>query len=269
MTSPRLEVLICAYGRDALQRLDVTSYPVTEEVGYLVSWQLPDGDAPVPVHITARTDFRVCKHTTRGLSRNRNHAFDAARGALLLISDDDVAYTPRQLQDIMLAAEHHPRADVLTFNFYSPGRAPKPGADRNFDLRNAPRGYYVSSVEMAVRRCVVEAGLRFDERFGINAQFPFGEEEVFVSTVLRRGGVGIHLPVTICTHADLSTCQQTSPAETARTKGAVHRVIHPATWPLRMITQAIGTGLRGFFPFCRSWLRGARQAKEKTCHPCA
>ena len=112
----RLQVLICTLGGEGIRRVAAACHPQVCQVEYLVSWQLPEGDLPVPEALQ-RPDFRIIKSDTRGLSRNRNAAIEAASAPLCLISDDDVIYNADNLQGIIRHFDENPEEDILTFRY--------------------------------------------------------------------------------------------------------------------------------------------------------
>lgn len=81
----RLQVLICTIGAEGIARVLKAVHPRVEGVGYLVSWQQPDGDIPVPQELAERQDFQVFIHRSHGISRNRNFAISCASAPLCLM----------------------------------------------------------------------------------------------------------------------------------------------------------------------------------------
>ena len=259
-----LQVLICTFGADGINRVAEREHPHAAGVEYIVSWQLPDGDSPLPQALE-RPDFRIVKTISRGLSRNRNNALSAATAPLCLISDDDVSYTANELETIIRSFADHPEADIITFKYRSDS-AHKFYPDASFNLRHPIKGYFTSSIEIAFRRDKVnESGVRFNEDFGIGGRFMAGEENLFLHYLLRKGLNGIYIPKIIAYHPDLSTGEaQADNPDYIRTKGAVFIHLHPNTWPLRMLAHAV----RHKSPeisrrhYLKQWLKGARQAHE-------
>lgn len=254
---PKLSVVVCTYGLDGIRRVAEADYPRVEGVEYCVSWQLPEGEAVVPEELK-RPDVRVEVSRSRGLSRNRNLSLGMARGELSLISDDDVRYTPDYFANLFRAFKEWPDADIITFSYES-AHYPKSFPDHSFDHSHSPRGYFVTSFEIAFRTSTVAGRVEFNENFGIGAKWPSCEEEVFLHDARKLGLRLWFVPYPVARH-DGST---TSDREGAKplfieTKGASFRILFPITWPLRMLThlprrpQGMST-----LTFLRAWLRGA------------
>ncbi|MCH5214803.1 MAG: glycosyltransferase family 2 protein [Muribaculaceae bacterium] len=261
----KLQVLIAAYGPDALKRIADLRHPKVEDVEYLVSWQRHD-DAPIPEEIASRDDFTVLRSSSVGLCNNRNHLLLNASADLLLISDDDIEYSTDDLTAVVQAFDTHPEAHFLSFKFRSEC-ASKFYPDFIYSLSKAPKGTYVTSFELAFnRKKLLQDGtwplLKFDPAFGINGtRFIAGEEDILVDSLLRNGLSGLFIPQYVCTHNHPTTAQRMDdPVRLTETKGAVMWHVKRRTRHLRMLAHAWRErkGLLGFFGFCRAWLRGER-----------
>lgn len=255
-SAPRLEVLICTFGEEGIARVQQCRHPRVEGVRYLVSWQLPEGNAAIPEELRRRDDFKILVHRDRGLSRNRNHAMEAAAAPLLLTADDDVEYTATSLAMVITEFEAHPECDILCFAHDSEEEPVKSYPE--FDLRHPSRGWYLTSFELAMRLRVARQ-VRFDERFGIGASFPAGEEDVLLHTMLRSGIRGRYLPHKVCMHRGLTTCFRLGTAQGAEIKGAVFTILHPLAWPAYMLRHALREHSRSPLTYIKGWLRGVRK----------
>lgn len=246
MASIQLQIQVCTYGLQGLERLARTQRPQVEGVAYLVSCQLPQNEAkleqasPELQAFLQRPD--VCLHIihSRGLSKNRNNALRLATAPLSLISDDDLNYTAEALQSIIQTFAQKPQADVISFQCKMEG-APKDYPSIPFHHQHPPKGFYISSCEIAFRTQKVQNTCRFNENFGIGSDyFPCGEEDILLKDMLKAGLNCYFEPVYICSHPCLSTgaSRYADPAF-LQTKGAVFSYIHPHSWLLRLIKGAL------------------------------
>lgn len=253
----RLQVLICAYGAEGIRRVARGSHPRMEGVRYTVSWQAPEGD--VPPEIRGRDDFSIHPVEGKGLSKNRNAALRHASAPILLISDDDLSYTESDLRSVLEAFDAHPDADVLCFTHRRDnGVLPDSARYGEFPLDRQARGWYPTSFEIAFRNDGRPIPA-FDEDFGIGAEYPAGEEVLFLHALLAEDRKGYFLPIPIATHpGDTTTERDGATPGFIRMKGALHRRLHPADWPLRMATHALRRPDGWSVPaYCRQWLKGA------------
>lgn len=263
-----LQVMICTYGQEGLERVAKSSHPKVEGVEYLVSCQI-DSDFIIPKELD-REDFRIFTTCSKGLSINRNNALSLASAPLLLISDDDIDYTEEGLRNVIDAFQNHPDADIITFRFESRYKK-KLYPTESVYLNTFPKGYYVSSIEIGLRRQSIQGKIWFNENFGIGAMFPSGEEDVFMCECLDAGMKGIFEPLTIARHDGSTTSERNLMLPSRpQTKGAIFLRLHPHSWPLRMIAHAIRETplwIKGLTPspmsYCKNWIKGVITAKKK------
>lgn len=273
--SPVLQVMICTYGREGLQRVAKAAHPRMDGVEYLVSWQIrPEEATDSAPKALERPDFRIFSSLTKGLSVNRNIALSRASAPILLISDDDVDYTEDGLQTVIDEFARHKDTDIFTFRYVSASHS-KDYPLHKCDLASPEKGYFVTSFEIAFRRHSVQGKVWFNENFGIGAPFPSGEEDVFLRDCLDSGLKGIFIPKTIARHDGTTTSERNLMLPSRpQTKGAVFLRLHPRQWPLRMIAHAIRElplWRKGLVPspiaFCRGWLKGVRLARRLKVFP--
>lgn len=267
MADVRLQVLIVAYGRAGIESIASRSHPRLPGVEYIVSWQYADDEPRIPDSLLQRDDFKVFPTPTRGVARNRNLALEKASAPWILSSDDDVDYSREQLLRVLDAFESHPDADFMIFKYHSddyphsyPPREMKIG-------RKSPRGLsYVGGIEMGWRLDAINrAGIRFNEWFGIGGEFCAGEEDLFFHLIRKKRLTAYFVPVEICTHNGSTTSERLMNShEYIRTKGACLRILHPVTWPLRMVTHALraSNDMRRRKAYCKSWLTGVRDLRR-------
>lgn len=250
--------MICTYGADGIKRVALSQHPSVPEVEYLVGWQIDDTECPIPEELN-RHDFKIFRHATKGLSRNRNYLLSKATAPILLISDDDVDYTPLQLKSVINAFDSNPEYDIITFR-YDSTKSKKRYPNHSFYLWNAPKGYYTTSFEIGIRNKYYLSTLKFNESFGIGSGiFIAGEEDIFLHDCKKKKLKGIFIPITICTHTGDTTSERNlyNPLY-IQTKGAVFIHIHPFTWPLRMVAHALRE--KNFIPlhkYISNWIKGA------------
>lgn len=267
-----LQVLICTYGSDGIERVASAVHPEVEGIEYLVSWQT-DGEYEVPTALE-RPDFHILRSTTKGLAVNRNIALSKATAPLLLISDDDVDYTEEGLRAVVDAFHRHMSIDIVTFRYTSASHT-KHYPSSTFNLGSPEKGYFVTSFEIALRREAVQGKIWFNENFGIGAAFPSGEEEIFICDCLASGLKGIFEPITIARHDGTTTSDRNLMlASRPQTKGAVFLRLHPRDWPFRLAIHAlreIPLWRKGLVPsplsYCRNWLKGVARARRQKVFP--
>lgn len=262
-----LQVLICAYGPEGMKRVLAGGRPEMPGVQYLVSWQQPDSDEPVPECVLSRNDFRVEIIRSRGVAKNRNNLLRMATSPLLLFSDDDVVNSPAQLQAVIEQARLHPDDALLCFKIDYVA-FPKYYHDFEFLLSRPAKGFYMINPELMMRRSQVQGHVWFNEHFGIGAEYPIGEEDVFMEDCRRRGIDGHFVPIEIGRHDDPTSAEKIGQSPAAiKTKGAIFTYTHPFSWPARMIVHAWRQmhryGLKNALSYLRNWFAGAMSVRGK------
>lgn len=271
----KLQVLICTYGREGLQRIAAASHPRVAGVEYIVCIQenpIKD-EYPAPKKLE-RPDFKHFSTLTKGLAVNRNIALSRATAPLLLISDDDADYTPEGLNTVIDAFRDNPQADIIAFE-YTSSSLQKHYPTASFSLAHPPKGYFISSIEIAMRRKAVQGNIWFNENFGVGATFPSGEEDIFLQDCLDNGLNGIFIPQIIVRHDGTTTSERNLMLPSRpQTKGAVFLRLHPKDWPLRMITHAIREYplwrkcvVPSPFSYCVNWIKGVNKARRLKVFP--
>ena len=202
---PSLTVAVSTRGARA-RGLAARAWPVEPGVDYLVlvqDWDADPAVGPALDGLVAWADVAVVRLASTGLSRSRNAALDAARGAVLLLADDDVIHPPGAYAGIRRAFAEDPGLDLLVGRSLDPdGRPRKRPLPRRVPLTrlNAARA---SSHEIALRLAPARArGLRFDEGFGVGAgtEASLGEEYVFLADARAAGLRGVHDPLPVSVH---------------------------------------------------------------------
>lgn len=138
----------------------------------------------------------------KGLSNSRNKLLDNARGDIEILGDDDLTYREGYQEIVTRAYESHPDADIIVFQYAKPPTVDRPHnpvmkEEGRVDWLHVSR---VRSVEVTLKRKSIEqAGLRFDNDFGLGSEYQTGEENIFIADALRAGLKVYYFPAIICT----------------------------------------------------------------------
>lgn len=291
----KLQVLVCCYGEEGINRFASMSPPRVEGVEYLVSLQLPsietDGstttiqkniyiqessqeekdkkgsqpsldDICLPSSILHRDDIRVKISDSRGLSKNRNLAMEMADAPYCLITDDDVDFGEGAGFKKIIATMQESGADIVCFKALCGGKEIKPYPKRLSALCSAPRGWYPISIEIAYRRESAAGKTAFDENYGIGSKSGLDacEEVVWIYDCEKRGAKVMISPEEICNHPSESTSERAgSEPWFVVTLGAMQRHIHPRTYLLRIMAQSLRQKEYPTMQYMRMMLNGAKK----------
>lgn len=252
----KLQVLICTLGEAGIKRIVEAHHPNIPEVEYLVSWQLPDQDVEIPEELKRRRDFKIIKSNTIGIAINRNNAIDNATAPIAIMTDDDVTYTKEELLNVIKQHEYHTEADLITFK-YASSQYPKIYPNNIFNLKNPPKGYYVTCFEITFKTNKIKNIVSFNKHFGFHTTFHGGEEDVFIYDAIKSGLNCIFIPNFLGTHNHSTTGDRdANKPESIITKGAIFYHTHKWTWPLRMMIHAKRNKSLSIYNYCVNWIRG-------------
>ncbi len=209
MKNYTLDIAVCTYGPDGIRRLSESSLPHIHGVHYIVSWQ-ERGDTELPPILAARTDLTVIDAPGCGLSLNRNHALEHCTAEFVLIADDDVNYTADAIERAVKTIASDPQIAISTF-IVRRQNCPIYPLYPTILGRKLPKGYWVASFEMMLRRELC-SGLRFDTRLGIGSgNMECGEELLVLLQARRRGLLCKFFPIEIGEHPRITTGSRCNP----------------------------------------------------------
>lgn len=174
--------------------------------------------------------YQIYSTTERGLSRSRNMLLEKSNADICMIADDDVEYRDNYVDTVREAYERHPDADIIVFCFShekDQDTRVRYAKDIRLHMWNISK---VASVEITfIRNAVIKARLHFNDRIGLGATYPSGEENAFLADALRAGLKIYHVPKTICFAVEAHSIQTQDEDEVEDflvTKGASFHCIY-------------------------------------------
>ena len=228
-----LDVAISTYRPDGILRVENMLSRLAPQSGvrFVVSWQEHE-NAPIPESLIDRGDVEVVRYDVKGLSNNRNNALAHSSADIVLIADDDLIFLPDFSVNIKEAFKSDPRIDLGIFKINFPNEKKYPDKDCRLRLP-LPKGYYGSSVEIALRRERLDS-LKFWGEMGLGNPFLHcGEDELFLISAIKRNYNCHFFNTTIANHPVESTGDKVSPG-ILRGRGFIIGLIYPFTCLLRI-----------------------------------
>lgn len=169
-------------------------------VRYLIVCQVDEGVGPPPEYLARRPDIQVVHSDTRGLAISRNIGLGHCQTPYALLADDDVRYLAGGMERLLAILETE-RPDFALFQIQTLDGEPPYKRYPSEAYEITALKHWVSSVEIVVNAAKLRAtSIRFDERFGLGAPVDRGEEEIFVSDLIRHGWKGRYFPIAIVQH---------------------------------------------------------------------
>lgn len=193
-----LSVLLSTIGLNGMARVSAMHLPRHPSVTYVIVWQMPGmtHNAAIPMALR-RSDVKVILSDTKGLSVSRNIAINASDASICLIADDDTVFLPGAFDVVLATFATADSPDVALFRIQG---KKKIYPSESLRIRHRlPRGYWVTSSEIAFLTQSVKGRLSFRTRFGLGApRFTAAEEAFFIADAMRLGLKINMIPAEIC-----------------------------------------------------------------------
>ena len=146
-------------------------------------------------------------------------AIDHSDDDIILIADDDLNYTAPGLETVLNTFRDNPDLDFATFRHTGGDNKQYPEGQEL--KQKLPKGYYLTSFELAIRRSSLPSDLRFSPSMGIGAPvFGAGEENLLLLRMIRKGMKGRFVPQVVVEHPGLSTGVREATPAVLRAQGA-------------------------------------------------
>ncbi|MEY8198273.1 MAG: glycosyltransferase [Colwellia sp.] len=201
-----------------------------DDVRYLIVHQV-DGelssDSQLAVEkLKLRGDVNYFSMLDRGLSRSRNFGIEKSKGDLCWLLDDDVGIDEEAFDLIIATFLGAPLVIAYTYMMATPdGRVFK-----KYAKTSRPHNIFsinkVSSVEVVLnRRLFQKLGCNFDERLGLGADIPLGEENALMKSIIAKKGRVVFYPNVIVHHPEETTGRDFN-SSMAFNKGAQFSIVY-------------------------------------------
>lgn len=142
------------------------------------------------LHRFPELNIHHIKATKKGLSLARNMAIPFIKGEIVTFSDDDCWYPKDALLNVKNAFDKKDSSDIVCFQIYDPSQDEyyKNYPMNDIDKLNMRQIFQKSSIEIFLKmKSLNKENLLFNEKFGLGAKYPSGEENILLSNLYRTG----------------------------------------------------------------------------------
>ena len=145
--------------------------------------------------------FESVKSSELGVAKSRNIVIRSTKTKYLLFADDEIVFLDRGVKLAVAYLEEHPECDlVLAQAIDTTGTLRKRYPKKKVKLTKF-NSAKAATYEMIVRVESIKAkDVYFDEKFGAGVINYIGDEYIFITDLLNKGGNAIFLPITIAVH---------------------------------------------------------------------
>ncbi len=180
---------------------------VSSHVDFLICCQ-SENNITIDERFRLRGDTKIFIMKEFGLSKSRNlllgEFFDKYKSSYAVITDDDVGFLELSYSDINSVAEKL-NANVITGRVRTPDdQFFSPYRECSFK-HNSRSSNCISSIEIILSSNLSDSKIRFDQRFGLGAEYKMGEEAIFVQDLINDGYKVMYHPLDIFIHPKEST----------------------------------------------------------------
>ena len=163
-----------------------------------ISIQNPAG-IKIPVSVSFNHESATSSAT--GVAKSRNTVLSHASTKYLLFADDEIEFSISGIKEIVNYMEENPGCDlVLAQTTDTEGNLRKRYPTKETPL-NRFNSAKAATYEMLVRTSSIkQLNIRFDENFGAGVPQYLGDEYIFITDLIKQGGRGTFLPVTLAVH---------------------------------------------------------------------
>ncbi|MGP7823233.1 MULTISPECIES: glycosyltransferase family A protein [Proteus] len=143
---------------------------------------------------------RIIVSYALGLSKSRNIAIENCKTKYILFSDDDNYYV-NNLIDILDKTTINEPLQIYSFKIIDHDGQPFKKYPNTEMLHNNRTILRLSSIEnLYDNEFILKNNIRFNESFGLGAQYPSCEQPIFAKDILNNGGKGKFYPINVTVH---------------------------------------------------------------------
>lgn len=186
------------------ERIENISQP---EIGIpheiFISIQNPKG---VDFSLPTKFQFQSVTSNEKGVAKSRNVVLKNTKTKYLLFADDELKFLNDGIKAAISYLEANPACDlVLAQAIDTNGQLRKTYPSKEVALTKF-NSAKAATYEMIVRVDSARSkGVSFDESFGAGVENFLGDEYIFITDLLKKGGKAVFLPVTIAIHPEESS----------------------------------------------------------------
>lgn len=213
---------------ERIQNISQPEIDLSHEI--FISIQNPKG---VEFFLPTNFQFQSATSNEKGVAKSRNTVLANTKTKYLLFADDEIKFLNDGIQPAIAYLEANPACDlVLAQAIDTNGQLRKTYPSKEVALTKF-NSAKAATYEMIVRvDSVRKKGVRFDENFGAGVENFLGDEYIFITDLLKKGGKAVFLPVTIAIHPEESSGSRWGTESDLRARARVFQRVFGGLAPL-------------------------------------
>lgn len=181
---------------ERIQNISQPDISVPHEI--LISIQNPNS---VEIALPTSFKFRSITKNEKGVAKSRNVVLENTTTKYLLFADDEITFLNDGIKAAISYLEANLDCDLVlaqAIDSNSQLRKTYPSREVALTKFNSAKA---ATYEMIIRvESAKNKGARFDESFGAGVENYLGDEYIFITDLLKKGGKARFLPLTIAIH---------------------------------------------------------------------
>lgn len=197
------KILTVGYSTLAERIENISQHEIEIPHEIFISIQNPKG---VDFSLPTNFQFQSVTSNEKGVAKSRNVVLKNTKTKYLLFADDEIKFLNDGIKEAVSYLEANPACDlVLAQAIDTNGQLRKTYPSKEVALTKF-NSAKAATYEMIVRVDSARSkGVSFDESFGAGVENFLGDEYIFITDLLKKGGKAVFLPVTIAIHPEESS----------------------------------------------------------------
>lgn len=213
---------------DRLKNISAPEVNVPHEV--FISIQNPKG---IEYSLPTNFDFRSAISIEKGVAKSRNVVLNSTQTKYLLFADDEILFLSDGIKSAISYLESNPACDLVLAQAVDDQGVLRKSYSKTEVKLSKFNSAKAATYEMIVRvESVRNKGVTFDENFGAGAENYLGDEYIFITDLLKKGGRATFLPLTIAIHPEESSGSRWGTDSDLRARAHVFQRVFGVTAPL-------------------------------------
>jgi glycosyltransferase involved in cell wall biosynthesis len=178
-------------------------------------------------------EFRSTISNDKGVAKSRNVVLKNAQTKYLLFADDEIVFLSDGIKSAIAYLEANPACDLVLAQAVDAKGVLRKAYPKNEVRLSKFNSAKAATYEMIVRvESVRNKAVAFDENFGAGADNYLGDEYIFITDLIKKGGSASFLPVTIAIHPEESSGSRWGTESDLRARAHVFQRVFGVTAPL-------------------------------------
>jgi hypothetical protein len=178
-------------------------------------------------------EFRSAISSAKGVAKSRNIVLKNTQTKYLLFADDEITFLSDGIKSAVAYLEANQACDLVLAQAIDTNgvlRKAYPSKEVKLTKFNSAKA---ATYEMIVRtESIRSKGVAFDETFGAGVENYLGDEYIFITDLIKKGGTATFLPVTIAIHPEESSGSRWGTESDLRARAQVFQRVFGGIAPL-------------------------------------